>query len=146
MPGESSFASISSDEIQAQLARVLDSPVFAKSERMSALLRYLAEQSLHGTPEKLKEYAIGVDVFQKDVSFDPRLDTTVRSEARRLRIKLEEYYQGAGQDDPVEIALPKGAYRLTFHPRGRSTPADASLPSASRWAGFRWYAPMVNIA
>jgi len=90
MPAElpPAHASISNGEISAQLARILESHVFAKSERMSALLRYLTEQSLHGTPDSLKGYAIGLDVFKKGVSFDPRVDTTVRTEARRLRTTL----------------------------------------------------------
>jgi TolB-like protein/Tfp pilus assembly protein PilF len=101
---------------------------------MSTLLRHLAEHSLNGSPEKLKEYAIGVDVFQKDASFDPRIDTTVRTEARRLRAKLEEYYQAAGQTDGVEIALPKGSYRLTFQLRGTRPPtteAPIEVPAAA---------------
>ena len=36
---------------------------------------------------------MGVEVFGKEASFDPRTDTIVRTEARRLRHKLAEYYQ-----------------------------------------------------
>src|SRR5690242_16166000 len=86
-------ASVSNSDVDRQIARMLESAAFAKSERMRTLLQYLAEQSLRGTPDKLKEYAIGVDVFSKEESFDPRLDTTVRTEVRRLRNKLDEYYQ-----------------------------------------------------
>jgi TolB-like protein/tetratricopeptide (TPR) repeat protein len=130
---------VSSEEIAAQIERLLHSPIFIKSERMSTLLRYLAEQTMNGAPEKLKEYAIGVDVFQKDDSFDPRLDTTVRTEARRLRTKLEEYYRTAGESDSVEIALPKGSYRLTFQPRGGKSAPDIQIVPEQGWAGFRRY-------
>jgi len=148
MSGEIPIAcrAVSSDEIAVQLDRILQSPVFAKSERMSTLLGYLAEQTLNGAPEKLKEYAIGVDVFQKDDSFDPRLDTTVRTEARRLRTKLEEYYRTAGRNDAIEIALPKGSYRLTFQPRGVPPAADTQVVPAPERAGLRRYAATVTIA
>ena len=138
--------SISNEEIAAQMARIVRSPIFAKSVRMTALLRYLAEQSLSGTPEKLKEYAIGVDVFKKDTSFDPRLDTTVRTEARRLRAKLEEYYRTEGPGDPLDIALPKGSYRLTFQPRGRTSAAESQTVPGPHRAGLRRYAPAAGIA
>ena len=147
MSGELPIAStVPSDEIAAQVERVLHSRIFIKSERMSTLLRYLAEQTLTGSPEKLKEYAIGVDVFQKDVSFDPRLDSTVRTEARRLRTKLEEYYQTTGRDDEVEVALPKGSYRLTFQLRRRASFVNTGIAPAPRWAGLRRNARTVSVA
>jgi hypothetical protein len=65
---------------------------------------------LDGRGEGLKEYLIGVGVFGKGPGFDPRLDSAVRVEARRLRGKLEEYYQRDGASDAVRIRLPKGGY------------------------------------
>jgi TolB-like protein len=132
-------SAVSSDDIARQIELILESPMFVKSERMRALLRYLMEQSLHGSPERLKEYAIGVDVFGKTPSFDPRIDTTVRTEARRLRSKLGEYYRAAGEHDVVTVELPKGSYRLVFHPRSRRVPADATAGSVPHAAGHRRY-------
>ncbi len=115
---------VSNEDIARQMERILASSPFIKSERMRTFLLYLVEQSLHGRPETLKEYAIGVDVFQKGLSFDPRIDTTVRTEARRLRSKLDEYYRTAGGNDPLRIEQPKGSYRLLFQQRSRTAPAD----------------------
>jgi len=133
MPNDSSIPDnrASKEDIAQQIDRIFASSVFAKSERMRTFLNYLVEHSVNGTPDKLKEYAIGVDVFRKDASFDPRMDTTVRTEARRLRSKLDEYYQTAGDDDTLAIELPKGSYRLLFHPRGRMAPALADVPISS---------------
>ena len=58
-------------------------------------------------------------MLRKDESFDPRVDTAVRTEARRLRQKLAEYYQAEGRNDPIEIAVPKGSYRAVFQRHGR---------------------------
>ena len=129
---------VSNEAIALQLDRIHASSTFVKAERMRTFLSYLVEQSLHGTPETLKEYAIGVDVFKKDLSFDPRMDTTVRTEARRLRSKLDEYYQTAGEDDLVGIEMPKGSYRLVFHPRGRAALADppAPVPGGRKYAAI----------
>lgn len=100
--------------VEAQLGRILESPVFAKSDRMSRFLRFIVEQTLDGRGGDLKEYSIALAVFDKDDSFDPRIDPTVRSEARRLRAKLADYYALAGPDDRVRIELPKGAYAPLF--------------------------------
>jgi serine/threonine-protein kinase len=58
----------------------------------------------------LKEYLVGVEVFNKLETFDPRIDSIVRVEARRLRSKLERYYQTEGRDDEVVIQFRKGSY------------------------------------
>jgi hypothetical protein len=50
---------------------------------------------------------------RKDTSFDPRIDTNVRTEARRLRAKLAEYYES----EWLRIDLPKGGYALLFNQR-----------------------------
>jgi hypothetical protein len=108
---------ITPEVIERHLARITASAPFSKSERMCRLLRYLAENSIGGHTDKLKEYCIGVDVFDKDASFDPRIDTNVRTEARRLRAKLVEYYECDGSADTLRIDLPKGGYALTFELR-----------------------------
>src|SRR5262249_35383444 len=74
--------------------------------------------------------------------FDPRIDTVVRSEARRLRSKLSQYYHSEGSDDPIEILLPKGSYRAAFRSRTEALPA-APQSSKSRTI---WLAAGVVIA
>jgi TolB-like protein len=68
------------------------------------------EQCLEGRQTALKEYLVGVEVFNKLETFDPRIDSIVRVEARRLRSKLERYYQTEGRDDDVVIQFRKGSY------------------------------------
>jgi serine/threonine-protein kinase len=67
-----------------------------------------------GDREALKEYSIGLDVFDRDPSFDPKVDSIVRSTARQLRLKLAQYYQTDGQNRPMRIVLPKGSYLAEF--------------------------------
>src|SRR5665213_1538221 len=66
---------------------------------------------------RLKEYLIGLEVFNRQESFDPRVDSIVRVEARRLRAKLDEYYQTEGRDDEILIELRKGSYIPLFEYR-----------------------------
>ena len=83
---------ITSAAILEQLDRVLASRSFKESDRSSKLFRFLIEQTLAGRADRLKEYTLGTEALGKASSFDPRLDPSVRSEASRLRTRLDRYY------------------------------------------------------
>jgi tetratricopeptide (TPR) repeat protein len=100
-------------EIQAarqQLERTLGSKLFARSEQLSRLLRFLIEKHLEGSDRDLKESVIGVEVFGRRPDYDPKSDPIVRTEVRRLRQRLSEYYQNGGSADAVRFEVPKGGY------------------------------------
>ncbi len=82
---------------------------------MSRFLRFTVEQSLLGRADRLKEYLIGVEVYDKPESLDPRFDPIVRVEAGRLRAKLREYYETDGRNDQIVICFPKRSYAPLFH-------------------------------
>jgi TolB-like protein/Tfp pilus assembly protein PilF len=113
------------DAINHQLQRVLSSESFIHSPQLCRFLRYIVEQEIAAQADQLKEYVLGVQVFSKGESFDPRIDTVVRTEARRLRGKLVEYYQAEGRNDTIEISLPKGGYRAIFHARSNAANSTA---------------------
>jgi adenylate cyclase len=98
------------EAIHTGLDRVLSSATFIRSKRLGRFLRFTVEQCLEGHQNSLKEYLVGVEVFNKLETFDPRIDSIVRVEARRLRSKLERYYQTEGREDPVVILFRKGSY------------------------------------
>lgn len=101
----------------AQVQRILHSKVFRTSEVQRNLLTYLAEKSMAGLADSLKEYTVGLDVFAKPASYDPRQESVVRMHVGRLRQKLAEYYRTEGVDDPVIVDLPKGGFKVTFETR-----------------------------
>src|SRR5579884_1580798 len=101
-------------QIRAELERILRSRVFVHSHRIRRFLQFVVEECLSGQQHRLKEYLIGLEVFNRLESFDPRVDSIVRVEARRLRAKLEEYYQAEGRDDEIRIDLRKGSYIPIF--------------------------------
>jgi TolB-like protein len=96
--------------IRSHIERILGSSQFAQSERISRFLRFAVEESLAGRGSQLKEYVIGVEVFDRPDSYDPRVDPIVRVEARRLRRKLRLYYETEGRTEPIRIEFPKGSY------------------------------------
>ena len=106
-------------EIQTQLEKILASEVFAGSDRMSRFLRFTVDRVLQGQASHIKEYLLGLEVFDRSASYDPRIDPIVRVEARRLRSKLKQYYETEGRDDPMVIDFPKGSYVPVFAPRKR---------------------------
>jgi TolB-like protein len=101
---------VSADQVLAQLARILASDLFVHSHRLSRFLRFTVEHVLEGKSALLKEQVIGVHVFDRPPTFDPRLDAIVRVEARRLRSKLEQFYAESGRDDAIVIEFRKGRY------------------------------------
>jgi tetratricopeptide (TPR) repeat protein len=116
-------------EIRSQLDLILRSRAFIQSHRIRRFLQFVVEESLLGQPHRLKEYLIGLEVFDRREAFDPRVDSIVRVEARRLRYKLEEYYRSEGREDGIRIVLRKGSYVPIFE--YRST-ANGVTPISSR--------------
>ena len=111
--------------VRAELERILASAPFATSHRSQRFLTYVVENSFDEAHESLKEYAIAVEVFERDPSYDPAIDATVRVEAGRLRARLREYYAEEGRNDTLVIDMPKGGYRATFVEREVSGNAPA---------------------
>lgn len=100
-------------DIERHVAAILASADFVSAPKMRQLLRYLVDATLAGDAERLKGYAIGVDVFERGAAFDPGTDPIVRVQAGRLRKLLDTYYRTAGQHDAVRITIPKGGYAVT---------------------------------
>ena len=130
MPTEATSVSPTTEEIRAQLARILASRIFAGAQRSQRFLSYVVEKSFDPGSDALKEYTIAVDVFERDASYDSSIDATVRVEAGRLRGRLHEYYAEDGKHDPLIIDVPKGGYRAVFTKRPLSATAmDGARPS-----------------
>ena len=97
-----------------ELQRIVTSAAFEDSERLVRFLHFVVEETLAGRGGLLKESVIGVEVFGRDPGYDPKTDPIVRVQARRLRAKLDSWYQTGGQTSTVRIALPKGGYAVEF--------------------------------
>ena len=140
-------------EVSTQLEKMLASDTFSRADRLSRFLRFVVHHVLEGSGGSLKEYVVGVQVFEKGSEFDPRIDPIVRVEAGRLRSKLRAYYEGQGSGDLVRIELPRRGYTPSFrysgqpeaqhHPglkveAGRDITAQASGLGVNRRTS-RWY-------
>ncbi|MDE1175727.1 MAG: hypothetical protein PW789_03890 [Edaphobacter sp.] len=96
------------------LTRIVHTPTFEKAFKLQALLRFIVEQSLQNDAEEITELRIGIEVFGKGSDYSPLLDSSVRVQARQLRLKLHEYFNGVGKDERIILEIPKGSYRPIF--------------------------------
>jgi hypothetical protein len=128
-----------SEAVRVHLAKILASGGFAKADRLCRFLRFTVEAKLSGEEGQIKEYVLGREVFDRNGSYDPRLDPIVRVEARRLRTKLEEYYGAAGQADALRIEFPKGSYVPVIHAAEGALPKIVSA-RASQWRRAAFWA------
>src|SRR6266516_3229022 len=116
------------DEVRAELERILGSQALGGADQLKRLLRLADERTLNGRPELLKEYNLGLEVFQRPPDYDPKIDPIVRVQARRLRSKLDEYYASEGAYASLVIQIPKGAYVPVFEARRSAAPAPGIKP------------------
>jgi serine/threonine-protein kinase len=115
MPANTAPDVVPATAVREQLARIVNSPGFISSARLSRFLTHVVNRTIEGDLDDLKEFSIAMAVFDRSSDYDPNIDAIVRVQARRLRAKLKAYYEeGAGRNDPVLIALRPGRYVPIF--------------------------------
>lgn len=139
-PGQ--VAHLAKETILQHLDAVLTSPLFARAERQRRFLDYVVRQALEGRAHELKEYPIGIAVYERAEGYDPREDPIVRVEALRLRARLREYYSSLNGEAPIRIDLPKGSYVPEFV----MAPARTSAPEPVRERAWVPWAAGVAVA
>jgi hypothetical protein len=123
-----------SDERWQLIQRIVASPPFQKSGRLRELLQYVTEQTIRGYAYELTEQHIGEALFHKPAGYSPLEDSSVRVHARQLRLKLHEYFDGVGRDEPLIIEIPKGSYAPTFRVSKAVETPPLALPVIDRIA------------
>jgi adenylate cyclase len=114
MSANKAVDAVSGPAVREQLARIVESPKFIPSARLCRFLTHIVNRTICGDLDCLKEFSIAMEVFDRTTNYDPNIDAIVRVEARRLRAKLKEYYEGPGRNDPVLIGLRPGSYVPIF--------------------------------
>jgi hypothetical protein len=105
---------LQTDERWQLVQRIVSSPHFQKSTRLRELLQYIVEQTLHGNARELTEQHIGNALFHKPSDYSPLEDSSVRVHVRQLRLKLHEYFNEDGRNEPIILEIPKGSYAPVF--------------------------------
>lgn len=111
--------------------RVETSQTFEKSPRLRAFLSYVCQCALQDKPEAATEQQIGIHVFNRTPGYNPSEDNVVRSQARLLRWKLEQYFSGEGKNEPLIIVIPKGQYLPVFEERSAAVAPETATAQLS---------------
>ena len=129
--GAASNSDLPDKAVREHVAHICQTKGFLKSERLKRFLSYTVERLLANDTDTLKEYAIALEVFDRSAAYNPKIDAVVRVEARRLRLRLEQYYATDGLHEPIRIHFPNGSY-IPVVTRLKQEPANAGSRSAGR--------------
>jgi hypothetical protein len=98
--------------LREQAAKIVESGALGRSRSYARLLEFLVDCAVAGrTP---KELEIAIEVFGRGADFDPSQDSMVRVYAHNLRQKLEHFYATAGRNEPQQLKLARGEYRISL--------------------------------
>jgi hypothetical protein len=104
---------VSSAKVRREFERILASSGFRDSKRSREFLSFIVEAKLAGREEGLKERTIGVEVFQRDPSYNTSDDSIVRVKATEVRKRLSRY-NSLATDQEVRIEMQLGSYIPEF--------------------------------
>jgi hypothetical protein len=129
------------------IQKVIESDTFRPAPVMRALLLYLWEHQ----GQSISEYAIATEALGRAPDFDPKTDSTVRVQVARLRTKLKEFYEAAGDSFPLRLSLPLGSHELhsIYQPPPQKTDPSIleTVPNQYLWiAGGAGAALLIVIA
>src|SRR5215468_4732300 len=102
------------EEVRQLLERILRSRQFSNAPKKQKFLQLICEAYLDGRASELSEYSIGYEVFDRNETYDPALDSIVRVGAHEVRKKLERYYKSEGKNDDILLEIPSGSYIPIF--------------------------------
>ncbi len=97
--------------------QVLASRTFAKSARLSQFLEFICRKAIEGQSDQINEQQIGVHVFGRSLAYNATDDSIVRTQARLLRQRLEEYFEHECPACAMVVLIPKGGYVPVFEQR-----------------------------
>ena len=104
------------DAVREQLARILASEIFSRSDRLTAFLTYIVEQTLDGHGASLKEHVLAMEVYGKDADFG----AAARSDrARRCAAIARQAARGttpSRRATPSSSPFPREAMRRSSRP------------------------------
>ncbi len=132
------------EQIQAQVRKIGEAAAFRQATNLQLLLKFIVAKTIEGKTAEINEHALAVEVLGKGENFNPGIDTIVRTQAYRLRLKLKEYYETEGRADTLLIEIPKGRYVPLF--RLRDAESDAPpVEAASEIPKIVEVAPLVPL-
>jgi hypothetical protein len=122
------------DERRALMQAVLESRTFAKSTRLAQFLKFICTRTIEGKGAEINEQQIGIHVFSRSPMYSASDDSIVRTQARLLRQRLEEYFEHEAPHTSLIITIPKGGYVPVFEPRNPRITTPLAEPALAHVA------------
>src|ERR1700679_986003 len=94
--------------------RIAASKLLCRSDLLPKFLLHICEQTLMGNSHNISENRIGIHIFNRPTDYNPGEDNIVRSYARTLRKRMDEYFESEGSHEPLRIVIPRGGYVPIF--------------------------------
>lgn len=118
------------DDPRWQLAcRIAASGSLGRSRLLSRFLLFIVDRHIRNRTDEVTEQQIGILVFDRKAGYDSNEDNIVRSYARNLRRRIDDYYAKEGKDESLRLDIPRGGYIPYF--TDRALQEDAPQPSVS---------------
>src|ERR1700722_207457 len=106
------------DDPRWQLAqRIAASGSLGRSRLLADFLLYVVDRHIRNRTDEITEQQIGVLVFGRAEGYDSNDDNIVRSYARNLRKRIDEYFATEGREETLCLEIPRGGYAPIFIPR-----------------------------
>ena len=117
------------DDPRWQLAlRIAASPSLGRSRLMVDFLLYVVDRQIHDRSDEITEPQIGVLIFGRPAGYNTNEDNIVRSYARNLRRRIEEYFATEGGEEDLLLEIPRGGYIPVFSRRLSKTEDIPTAP------------------
>jgi hypothetical protein len=129
---------INADDLRWQLAlRIAASRSLGRSQLLSDFLLYIVDRSIRGRTDQISEQQIGVTVFGRTEDYDSNDDNIVRSYARKLRKRIDEYFATEGREETLRLEIPRGGYAPVFseHTSVQREEHPVAIPEAMVFQG-----------
>jgi len=123
-----------SEDPRWQLAqRIAASGSLGRSRLMAEFLLYVVDRQILDRSDEITEQQIGVLVFGRPEGYDSNEDNIVRSYARNLRKRIEEYFLGEGSNEQLRLEIPRGGYVPQFfnQPSGEILASGMSVETSN---------------
>jgi hypothetical protein len=107
--------------------RMVASRGLGRSTLLSNFLLFVCDRYLSGKIDEITEQQIGIHVFGRAAGYNSGDDNIVRSYARTLRKRIEDYFATEGKDEGLTLTIPRGGYVPVFFPRDQARAASIPL-------------------
>src|SRR6201999_222774 len=92
-----------------------------RSRLLTEFLLYIVDRHIRDRTDEITEQQIGILVFGRAEGYDSNEDNIVRSYARNLRKRIEEYFATEGKEESLRLEISRGGYAPVFSYRADET-------------------------